>query len=241
MEGTALPAEWLWQYERNRLGFTLADAIMVPSASHAAAVSAVYGTLQPLRVVPNATRCKLCQAAKQPFTLSAGRWWDRAKNGMMLDSAASRSRYPVMMAGSLSGPNGDEFQPLHARACGSLSALDLVEMMRVAAVFASPSRYEPFGLAVLEAAMAGAALVLSDIPTFRELWDGAAVFVSADDPDAWADAMDRTISDDAERQRLAERATSRAQRFSPAYQAEGVLEAYSSAMTRSEKRLVSIA
>ena len=37
--------------------------------------------------------------------------------------------------------------------------------------------YEPFGLAVLEAAQAGCALVLSDIPTFRELWDGAAMFV----------------------------------------------------------------
>ena len=39
--------------------------------------------------------------------------------------------------------------------------------------------YEPFGLAVLEAAQAGCALVLSDIPTFRELWDGAALFVAA--------------------------------------------------------------
>ena len=45
-------------------------------------------------------------------------------------------------------------------------------------VFASAARYEPFGLAVLEAAQAGQALVLSDIPTFRELWDGAALFVS---------------------------------------------------------------
>jgi glycosyltransferase involved in cell wall biosynthesis len=42
------------------------------------------------------------------------------------------------------------------------------------------ARYEPFGLAVLEAAQAGCAVVLSDIPTFRELWDCAAVFVDAD-------------------------------------------------------------
>ena len=44
-------------------------------------------------------------------------------------------------------------------------------------IFVSAARYEPFGLAVLEAAQAGCALVLSDIPTFRELWDGAALFV----------------------------------------------------------------
>jgi hypothetical protein len=35
---------------------------------------------------------------------------------------------------------------------------------------------EPFGLAVLEAAQAGCPLVLSDLPGFRELWDGAALF-----------------------------------------------------------------
>ena len=41
------------------------------------------------------------------------------------------------------------------------------------------ARYEPFGLAVLEAAQAGMRLVLSDIPSFRELWDGAATFVAS--------------------------------------------------------------
>ena len=51
-------------------------------------------------------------------------------------------------------------------------------MMARTAVFVSPALYEPFGLAVLEAAQAGCALVLSDIPTFRELWDGVALFVA---------------------------------------------------------------
>ncbi len=56
-------------------------------------------------------------------------------------------------------------------------------------IFASAALYEPFGLAVLEAAQAGCALVLSDIPTFRELWDGAALFVPADDAAAFAAAL----------------------------------------------------
>jgi glycosyltransferase involved in cell wall biosynthesis len=42
------------------------------------------------------------------------------------------------------------------------------------------ARYEPFGLAVLEAAQAGMALVLSNTPGFRELWDGAALFVASE-------------------------------------------------------------
>ena len=49
------------------------------------------------------------------------------------------------------------------------------------AILAAPALYEPFGLGVLEAAQAGAALVLGDIPTLRELWDGAATFVDPRD------------------------------------------------------------
>src|SRR3546814_17799391 len=37
--------------------------------------------------------------------------------------------------------------------------------------------------------MSGCALLLSDIPTFRELWDGAAVFTPAGDSDALADRL----------------------------------------------------
>ncbi len=62
-----------------------------------------------------------------------------------------------------------------------------------ATVFASMARYEPFGLAVLEAAQAGMRLVLSDIPTFRELWDGAAIFVGDEAgtcPRHWMHALD---------------------------------------------------
>jgi len=61
--------------------------------------------------------------------------------------------------------------------------------MAGARVFASAARYEPFGLAVLEAAQAGCALVLSDIPSFRELWDGAAVFVAPGDEEGWVSAL----------------------------------------------------
>ena len=61
--------------------------------------------------------------------------------------------------------------------------------MRRSAIFAAPSRYEPFGLAVVEAAISGAALVLADIPTFRELWSDAALFVSPDDSNGWSRAL----------------------------------------------------
>jgi glycosyltransferase involved in cell wall biosynthesis len=61
--------------------------------------------------------------------------------------------------------------------------------MRRAAIFVSPALYEPFGLGVLEAASSGCALVLADIPTFRELWDGAAVFADPRDAAALTQAI----------------------------------------------------
>src|SRR5947199_312178 len=68
-----------------------------------------------------------------------------------------------------------------------------------AAIFASPALYEPFGLTVLEAAAAGCALVLSDIPSFRELWSGAAVFVDPADSESLHRALRDLSADDHQR------------------------------------------
>ncbi len=80
-------------------------------------------------------------------------------------------------------------------------------------VFASCARYEPFGLAVLEAAQAGMALVLSDIPSLREIWDGAAMFADPRDAAGFAAALRVALDDPAP---WAARAGRRATRFPPA-------------------------
>jgi len=77
----------------------------------------------------------------------------------------------------------------------------------------SPALYEPFGLSVLEAASAGCALLLSDIPTFRELWDGAAIFFDHHDTGALAGRLRSLCSDDVQRMRLQRAAIERAKRY----------------------------
>src|SRR5262245_35733789 len=52
----------------------------------------------------------------------------------------------------------------------------LAQTLARTAIYAATSQYEPFGLAPVEAALSKCALVASDIPSFRELWDGAAGF-----------------------------------------------------------------
>ncbi len=233
VRGTALPPEWQFHWRRNRQGFDRADAVLAPSASHADALRAVYGAIPALRVVTNAAQpVAFAEGAREPMILAAGRWWDEAKNGAVLDAAAASTPWPVILAGPLQGPNGAQTSVAHARTTGSLPEDAMRGLMGQAAIFAAPSRYEPFGLAVLEAALSGAALVLADIPTFRELWPGAAVFVPPEDPAAWAQAFTALAADPASRAAWAGRARQRAQDFTRQRQVDGVLAAYAAAFRR---------
>jgi glycogen synthase len=89
-----------------------------------------------------------------------------------------------------------------------------------------PARYEPFGLGALEAAMSGCALVLGDIETLRELWDGAAVFADPRDDDALLDATMRLIADHDLRRAMAAQALRRVQHYSAAAMVDGYMSAY---------------
>ena len=118
-----------------------------------------------------------------------------------------RSPHDVAVAVPLEGPNGVGvmFDNVHS--------LDTVDEAAPGdrPVFVSTALYEPFGFAVLEAAASGCPLILSDIPTFRELWDGVAVFVDPRDEqgftraiaDLVADAFGRAAMGRAARQRAA--------------------------------------
>jgi glycosyltransferase involved in cell wall biosynthesis len=78
-----------------------------------------------------------------------------------------------------------------------------------------PSLYEPFGLAPLEAALRGCALVLSDIGSFRELWDGCAAFFPRGDAEVLAAVLAELEADPKRGARLANPPPSRALRVTP--------------------------
>jgi glycosyltransferase involved in cell wall biosynthesis len=81
----------------------------------------------------------------------------------------------IAVAGSLEGPDGETAPPAGPlRVLGALPHTALMAEMAAADVYVGMSRYEPFGLAPLEAAARGCALLLSDVPSFREIWGGAA-------------------------------------------------------------------
>jgi glycogen synthase len=87
-------------------------------------------------------------------------------------------------------------------------------------------------LSALEAALAGCALVLGDIPSLREVWGEAAVYVAPDDPAGLTCALRQLIAQPSRLAQLAQKATRRARQYTPELMAERYLTAYVQAMTR---------
>lgn len=142
------------------------------------------------------------QERKRASALTVGRLWDDAKDLATLDAAAALTPVPIRAAGTLNGPNGERAHLPNLHTLGPVPPTDLAALLAERPVFVSTAVYEPFGLAVLEAAQAGCPLVLSDIPTFRELWDGAATFVPPRDTAAFARAIEApAVSGEAARER----------------------------------------
>lgn len=227
-----LPEGWRWHRDAVSRGIAAADMVIAPSGAYARAIEAVYGRAPHFRVVHNGRSAPAVIGAtpKQPFATAAGRFWDDAKGLQTLDAAAARMQTPLLLAGPLDGPQGQECRARHARSCGDLPEAELHQIMAESAIFVSASRYEPFGLGVLEAAQRRCALVLSDIPTFRELWDGAALFVPAEDASALACTIDALADRPDEWGRLGMAARERARRYSAARMVEGTLAVYREAM-----------
>jgi glycosyltransferase involved in cell wall biosynthesis len=96
---------------------------------------------------------------------------------------------------------------------GALSADAVRAELAAADVFVFPSRYETFGIAVLEALAAGVAVVCSDLPALREVAGEAAIFVPPADLDAWVEATRRVLRDPTLRQHLSAQGPIRARRF----------------------------
>ena len=194
VRGGRVAPDYDWRARATSDGLRRADAIAVPSHAFAEALHRVHG-VGGLTVVYNGRDpVHLPGVPRSRAVLTAGRLWDDAKNARMLDAVAARLSAPLRAAGPTEGPGGARVALQHTSLLGKLSDRAMGEALARASVFASAALYEPFGLAVLEAAQAGLALVLSDIPTFRELWDGAAVFVPPSDVDAWVAALEQMLA-----------------------------------------------
>ena len=80
------------------------------------------------------------------------------------------------------------------RLLGAVGTTELEDLYAAAAVLATATRYEGFGLPVLEAMARGVPVVCSDLPVLREVAGDAARYVPVRDPQALAAALRETLA-----------------------------------------------
>jgi hypothetical protein len=225
--GEPLAAEYRWHRRLTSEGLHSADLVVAPTLAYARMVARTYGLRRmPTPVYNGRALAAPPRAAAHDCAFTAGRLWDRVKNTALLDRVAGHLAVPFHAAGPAIGPHGETVVMDNLHHLGVLDGTSLGRRLGSQPVFVSAASFEPFGLAVLEAAAAGCPLVLSDIPTFRELWDGAALFVGGEDPRDWALAIDGIIADGALRQQLCATARERAHRYGPAAAAAAMVPLY---------------
>jgi glycosyltransferase involved in cell wall biosynthesis len=216
VHGTPLPADFAWRSDLVRAGLHAADAVVAPTAAFGASVQRVYGLQEAPRTVHNGrSPLELPRQPPHDFVFTAGRLWDEGKNVDTLDAAAGRIPVPVRAAGPLQGPHGTSVIFDNIDCLGNLGEEELARWLSARPVFVSAALYEPFGLAVLEAAAAGCPLILSDIPTFRELWDEIAIFVAPRDERGFTRAIANLVGDDFERAVMGRASAERALLYTP--------------------------
>jgi glycogen(starch) synthase len=215
-------------------GLQAAQAVTAPTRAFLAALGRHYGALPHARVIANGAEAARWPALdKQPYYLSAGRFQDPGKNLALLARTAPRLPWPVRVAGDL--PDGASL-PEGLEPLGRLSQQDFSGALGRAAVFVHPAHYEPFGLAPLEAACAGAALLLSDIESLREVWGAAALYFAPDDDEALLAAARFLARSQRLRDKFAEFARRRASNYAAADSVGAYASLYAEVLRRAPER-----
>lgn len=226
VHGTEPPLGWARYRRWVRAGLHAAAAVVAPSRTMLAELDRHYGRYAtPRSVIHNASSVPPASATvvKRPVALAAGRFWDPAKNIALLAGAAAELPNGVVR---VAGEAGEAAGRGALTLLGVLGERALGRERGAAAVFVAPARYEPFGLAILEAARDRCALLLGDIPSLRELWGDAATYISPDDPRALTRAVREMLNDPQTAATLGQRAQTHSLRYAVAPMAHRYRELY---------------
>lgn len=221
---------WLnWYREALTRGLARATAVIAPSRWMLEQINRYYVVPRHAAVIHNGRNPALFNPhiTKEDRIVTVGRIWDRGKNAGLL--LRTNMPAPVFIIGADRDPHGENERFTVGDGENNIylepqqDEKQMVQTLGRAAIYAAPSQYEPFGLAPLEAAFSRCALVASDIPSFRELWEGAALFFRNNDAEALRLALQLLTVDPALRRRYANLAYDHARRK---FGADGMVDQY---------------
>lgn len=155
-------------------------------------------------------------AVAGPVVLFVGR--DEPRKGLDVLRAAWPQVRAALPGAELwiAGPGTESVDDAGTRAWGGVDEQTLPRLYASADLYCSPARFgESFGIVLLEAMSAGAAVVASDIPGYAAVSEGgkSASLVPVDDPTAVAADIVRLMGDTPERERLVAAGRTRAAAF----------------------------
>ena len=227
VKGTEPPERYECYRERVARGLRCAQCVVAPTRAMLDTLKENYGFNGWGCVIPNGCgSAELFPETKEAAIIASGRLWDEAKNYAVLDAAAAELPWPVAVAGNEESPSGGRCGFPNLQSLGTLGFGEMARQFRRAAIFAHPALYEPFGLSALEAALCGCALVLGDIPSLREVWGGAAVYIPPRDADALRRALAGLVGSPDQLRAMGARARQRALRYSADAMACGYRKLY---------------
>jgi glycogen(starch) synthase len=174
-------SDWLRRYRSLvQNGLAGAQALIAPTRWMSEALRESFDLPEDRRVIANG-RSILAAPHKlgKLQAITAGRFWNEAKNFGLLREVSPP--IPLLTAGEISCDGASAPSVLGTvRGLGPLPEDDRLTMFRESELYICSSRYKPFGLAPLEAALCGCAVLANDIPSLREVWqDGALYFNDA--------------------------------------------------------------
>jgi glycosyltransferase involved in cell wall biosynthesis len=173
-------------------------------------------------------------AVETPYVLTVGTLEPR-KNFPLLAQAMARVRehhrsVTLVRVGPPGWGDVPELSGAGVRDLGPVDDATLDALYRGAFACAMPSRYEGFGLPVLEAMARGCPVVASDTSSLPEVVGDAGILVAPDDLDSWVDTLVALLEDREREATLREAGLRRAAQFTWSRSARAHLSAYQAAV-----------